>query len=253
MSLHIGLVREFVTLKTRCANYQLEHSFHANIEVTLGKFTILYGLQNTLVVEHFARHHKVVAGGNLLNHIVATVPVGHNQTFEAPLVAQNGLEKSRILRCVATVDIVVRGHNCPRLRLLYCNLEVAKIDLSQGTQRQSRVVCQTVDFLAVNRKVFERCTHAVALHSVDHRGGSFARQERIFGVVLEVATAEWISHNVYAWCKQYINTILFYLLTDCGTYIVDDFVVPGRSEMDTHREACAVVGLRVAFASWRNA
>ena len=88
----------------------------------------------------------------------------------------------------------------------------------------------------------------MALHAVDHCSSSFTSQKRILRVVLEVAAAEGISHNVYTRCEQYVNAILFNLLTNRLTYVVDDFVIPGRCEVNTNRESCAVVGLRVAFA-----
>ena len=59
------------------------------------------------VLKVLSGHKEVVTCGNLCGGIVTSVPIGHHQTFETPLLAKNLLQKPGVLRCVSTIDVVV--------------------------------------------------------------------------------------------------------------------------------------------------
>ena len=151
-------------------NHQFENSFHATIEIRLGKLATLYSLHNTLNLGISTRLDKVVARPNLLGSIVATAPIRNNDTLETPLITQDGFEQTSILRGVATIDIVVRGHNHPRLRLLDRNLEVFEIYLTQGSLRNTGIIMEAIELLIIHGKVLWTSTHTLALDSVYHSG-----------------------------------------------------------------------------------
>lgn len=57
-------------------------------------------------------------------------PVRHYQAVEAPFVAENVLDKGRLVVNVLSVDLVVGRHDAPRVSFFDDNLKRAKIDLS---------------------------------------------------------------------------------------------------------------------------
>ena len=172
VSLKVRLVTELITLKSRGLYNHLKDAGYALIEVSLLQCTLLYSLYNRIKVVRLARLNHIVTRSHLRRSIKTTTPICYNHTLKAELATENILQQTLILRCIATIQIVVRGHYCPRLRLLNGNLEVTQIYLTQCTLRDASIICQTVNLLIISTEVLERSTYTIALHSVDNRRSS---------------------------------------------------------------------------------
>ena len=107
---------------------------------------------------------------------------------------------------------------------------------------------RAVGLLGVDGKVFGGDTCALALHAIDIGGGNLTRQQGVFGVVLEVATAEGVAMEVHARAEDDVTAVFLGLVTDGLTHLSDEFGVPGRSETGTDGEGGGVESLVGAFA-----
>ena len=84
-------------------------------------------------------------------------------------------------------------------------------------------------------------THIVLLNASDIGTGSLSCHHGILRVILEVTTAEGVTHDVQGRSQQHVGTILLHLLTDGLSYLFDQLGVPGRGEQRTNGEMGAVV------------
>ena len=79
-------------------------------------------------LQQVARHHEVVAGGNLTAGVAAEGPVGHHETPVVPATAEHfGQEPARLLSALA-VEHVVGRHHRPGVALADGYLEGAQIE-----------------------------------------------------------------------------------------------------------------------------
>ena len=93
--------------------------------------SVLYCGQQAFAIHEFAsRHLQVEAIIRCGNAVVSCSPIGHHNTVEAPLFAENvGIEVA-VLRRMGAVDEVVRIHDRAHVRLLYRGLECWQVDLA---------------------------------------------------------------------------------------------------------------------------
>ena len=104
------------------------------------------------------------------------------------------------------------------------------------------IVVHAVGFLIVGRKVLDAGTYIVLLHTGDIGSSSLTSHHGIFRVVLEVTTAQWVTHDVQGRGQQHVGTILFDLLADGLSHLLDELGVPGRGQQGSDGEVGAVVG-----------
>ena len=155
VSLKVRLVTELITLKSRGLYNHLKDAGYTLIEVCLLQCTLFYSLHNIVKMVRLTRLNHIVTRSHLRRSIKTTTPICYNHTLKAELATENILQQTLILRCIATIQIVVRGHNCPRLRLLNGNLKVTQVDLTQCTLRDTSIICQTINFLIISTEVLE--------------------------------------------------------------------------------------------------
>ena len=137
---------------------------HVAIHVGDGKFTVLHTVDDLLHLCGLSGFHEVVAGLYLADGgqtLANANPVGHHNALKAPVVTQDAGQQVVIAHGVQTVNLVVGGHNGPRVALAYGNLEAAQVELAGGTLADVLIDAGAVSFLGVDGKVFGRYAHTL--------------------------------------------------------------------------------------------
>ena len=145
------------------------------------------------------------------------------------------------------VDVVVRGHDGPRLCFPDRNLEVPEVDLPQRPFAEAGVVVEPVQFLAVHREMLHRGADAVGLDAGNHGRGHLAGEQRVLAVILEVPAAERVAVDIHPRTKDDIDAVFQHLVAHRPADFLHEFRVPGRGEHRPDREAGAVEGLLRSF------
>ena len=172
-----------------------------------------HGLGGQLPGRHRGRHVAVrhsAAAGHLQVHpgvdsrhpVVGGAPIAHDEAVEAPLVAQDRSEQAVMVGAERPVDRVVRRHDRPRSRLGDSVFESRQVQLAQGAFVHHGVDHQPMGFLVVDREVFQARSHALALDTLDHRGGQPACHQGVLGQVLEVPAAVGVALDVEPWAQH---------------------------------------------------
>ena len=155
MGLKVWLVCKLISLEAWSLDNEFKDACNTLIKLCHREFTRLYSRHDSLILINLAWLNHIVSGSHLRRCIKATTPVSDNSTLEAKLATKNILKQPLILRCIATIEVVVRCHNSPRLRVANSNLKVTKIYLAQGSLRDTRIVTQTVNLLIISTEVLE--------------------------------------------------------------------------------------------------
>jgi hypothetical protein len=117
-----------------CAFDEAEDLADAGVEVFGEEFATVEGLADLLAAGiGRTRHFEVKAGLDGFDSRVGAKPVRHDETFKAPLIAEDMLEDLRVLADVRAIEAVVGGHVAPGFRVTLSNLEWHQVDLSQST------------------------------------------------------------------------------------------------------------------------
>ena len=90
-------------------------------------------------------------------------------------------------------------------------------------------------------------TNVVLLNTGDIGGSRLTSHHGILRVILEVTTAEGVTHNVQGRCQQHIGTIFLHLLSHGGTHLFYELSVPCRGQQRSDGEMRAIVGSRVTL------
>ena len=127
---------------------------------------------------------------------------------------------------VFAVELVVRRHHRPRLAFFDRNLEILQIEFPQGTVTHSGIVLQAVGFLVVGSEVFDRSANTVLLYTAHVSRSHLAREQRVFGIVLEVATTKRVAVEVHSRGEEHIHTIFQHFIAHGSGYGFNEFRVP---------------------------
>ena len=247
MRLEIGLVGVLIPLETRAALHEVQGALDAKVEVGLVEFTATNPSHDRVELLVLTWLQHIVTGPHLLGTVLTTEPVSHHRALVAPLIAQDGGHQVLALRGIDTVDIIIRGHHRPGFRLLDGNLEALQVDLAQGTLRDMGVGIHAVRLLVVGGEVLDARANVVLLHTFDIGRSGLTSHHGVLGVVLEVSAAQGVTHDVEGRGQQHVGTILLHLFTDGLTNLLNQLLVPGRSQQRTDGEVGAIVGGGVAF------
>ena len=87
----------------------------------------------------------------------------------------------------------------------------------------------------------------VLLNTSDIGTSGLTSHYGILRVVLEVTSAEGVTHDVQGRSQQHVGTIFLHLFADGLTNLLHELGVPGRGEQGTDGEVCAVIGGIVTF------
>ena len=117
-------------------------------------------------------------------------PVAHEQAVPAPLALDHLVVDVDLLGGGDAVDVVVGGHDRPRLRLLDRDLERQQVDLAQRVLGDDRVHVVAQGLGLVGDEVLEAGADSLALQALDVCRGEPAGEQRVLGVGLEEPAAE---------------------------------------------------------------
>ena len=100
----------------------------AGVQHVFPVFNASEGLLELTSLQRVARHHEVVACGDLPAGVATEGPVGHHEAPIAPAAAEHlGQEPARLL-CALAVEQIVRRHHRPGVALADGYLEGAQIE-----------------------------------------------------------------------------------------------------------------------------
>ena len=134
--------------------HQGQQFLHSPVNDLLTDFSILHSLQQlTRTVVPGSGHFQVHACPNAFSEIIAAAPIGDNHTVKTPFPTENIIQLG-ILVGIASIDLVVGGHQRTGLSFLNRNFKVGQIQFPQGTLVQHTVRGHALQFLAVDRKMF---------------------------------------------------------------------------------------------------
>ena len=171
-------------------------------------------------------HFKGSAGLDRGDRGVRSAPVGDDHAVEAPFVAQDVLQQVLVLVRVHAVDLVVGGHDRHRRGLAHGYLERGEIDLAHRAFVDHGIGGLPAQFLAVDREVLRAGGYAVGLDAADQAGRHAPRDDRILGIVLEVAAAQWIALDVHARSEQHVHVEIVGFLAERLAHLLGERRIP---------------------------
>ena len=170
---------------------QPEHPPYGLVQHRFVQFAGAHRRDHRLIADpEIRRHLQVQPGGHGRDPIMHRTPVRHHDPVETPLVPEHLGQQPVVFGRVRSVDLVVRAHHRPRLRLLDHRLEGRQVDLPQGPLVHLGADPEPVVFLVVGGVVLHRRADALALDALDHGGRQGPGQVGVFRHVLEVAPAQ---------------------------------------------------------------
>lgn len=162
-------------------------------------------------------------------------PVGHNETVKAPFLTQNAAQQVCIFGGIDAVQQVISCHDCPDIRFFDNDPERLEINLPQGTLRHARVAGITVRFLIVAAEMLDAGGNVLRLNALHHCRRQLARDQRVFGIILEVPAAERTSVDVDGGRQPHADVIFAHFLRARFADRVDDIRVPCAGQQRRHR------------------
>ena len=124
------------------------------------------------------------------------------------------------------VDHVVRGHDRAGLAFLDGDLERGQVQLAHRALVHDRVQHHAALFLVVEREVLDATRNAVGLYAAYVSRGHLAREQRIFGKILEVPAAARVALEVGAGSEQDVDFLVHRLFAQHLAHLLAQLVVP---------------------------
>ena len=175
-----------------------------------------------------ARHLQIESPvGGALGRI-GGVPVGHEDSFEAPHPAQNIDRKLLVLGRMLAVDKVVTRHHGAHAGLLDRLAEGREINFMERTLVDIGTHLMTVPLLIVARKVFDRRHNSFGLHALDILHGGLRRQIGVLAEVLEVTAAQGRTVDIDAGSQHDMHAAGAGVLPQTASHIAHQRPVPSR-------------------------
>ena len=154
-------------------------------------------------------------------------PVCGNHALESPFSAKDVFQKLFIFRSSVTVDHVVGAHDRPRIGFFYDNFKLFQINLTKGTFGYTGIAVLSVCLFVIGGKMFYGSADMLRLDTTYHTCCHLTCKQRIFGIILEVSSAQRISVNVDSGCQPYGDIIFFHFFCSGCTYLFYQIRVPG--------------------------
>ena len=175
-----------------------------------------------------ARHLQIESPvGGALGRI-GGVPVGHEDSFEAPHPAQNIDRKLLVLGRMLAVDKVVTRHHGAHAGLLDRLAEGREINFVERALVDIGTHLMTVPLLIVARKVFDRRHNPFGLHTLDILHGGLRRQIGVLAEVLEVTAAQGRTVDIDAGSQHDMHAAGAGVLPQTASHIAHQRPVPSR-------------------------
>ena len=243
MSSKVRLVGIGIVVVTRCADDELEHTAHTGVHIGDGKGAVADGSDDVLYLLRVSGHHQVIACMHLCFGIAHTGPVGHHYSIESPFTTEDGGEGIVTLLHELSVDLIVRRHDGPRLRFAHHDLESAEIDLAESLNGESFIYFGSVRLLGIDGIVFGTRADTLGLDSTHHSGTDLTGEDRIFGVVFEIPSAEGIAMDIHSRTENDVTSVLARLVADSLSYLFNEGGVPSRSKGCADRKTGGIEGI----------
>ena len=230
MCFQVGLAIGLISLEIMSLYHIFENALNVGIEHLHGQFATLGSLEYGLILLVLTRLQHIVASQHSSNGIVASIPVAHKHTLPAPLIAHNGSKQFTVLHSVWTIQLIIRGHNRPRITLLYHYFKSLQVYFTECTLRHLRDIVIAVCFLIVSHKMLRTGSCALALHATHIPSSNRPRKIRILRIILMVATAQRVTNQVHGGRKNPVEPELTHLVTDALPYLKGSLAIPSRSQ-----------------------
>ncbi len=175
----------------------------------------------------------------------AEKPVGFDEAFESPFLAQNFREQLRVLTAVHAVHLVVRAHHRRRAGLDDAAFEVRQIQFVQRARSDVRAHLEARVFEIVQREVFRAGQHVI-LRAADERHRHRAHVMRIFRVGLLRPAPSRMAQQIDGGREQHVAALGRDFQRDRETDAPLEFDVERRRARDRHRKRSRFAGARAA-------
>ena len=246
MGLEVGIVAGGIVAEAGCLHDVLQHTAHVAVDIGDVELAVLHTGDDLLHLLGLSWFHQVVAGMYLADGgqtVADANPVGHHDAFEAPVVAQDLCQQVVVAHRILAVDLVVGRHDGPRLALTDGYLEAAEVDFAGSTLADTLVDAGAVGLLRVHGEVLGADADTLLLYALDIGGGNLSREQRVFGIILEVAAAERVAVQVHARAEDDVAAVFLRLIADGLSHLAYQLGVPRRGQTGADGEGGGVVGL----------
>ena len=253
MGLEVWIVRGGILVETGCLDDVFQHT--ANVAIHIGDIELaaVHTLDDLLNLGWLSWFHEIVAclyfrdGGQT---IANANPVCHHNTFIAPVLTQNLRQQVEVTHRELSVHLIIRCHDGPGVALTDSNLEATQIQFSGSTQADTLIDSSTICLLRIYSEVLGRYANILLLHTLNIGCCNLTRQQRVFGVVFEVTSAEGIAMQVHARAEDHVATVFLGFVADGLSHFADQFRIPGRGQTRANGECCSIICLCGTLTSW---
>ena len=122
------------------------------------------------------------------------------------------------------------------------DFETGQVQFAHGALVHNGVAGLAAQLLAVDREMLRACGDAVALDAANEAGGHTAGDDRIFRIVLEVASAQRVALNVHARAEQHVHVEIVRFLAQRLAHFLGERRIPGVGHGSRGREAGGRLG-----------
>ena len=188
--------------------HDVQNTGHGAVKHGFVQCAAAHSLHQLAVVHPLrAGHFQLQPGRHALDAVVHRAPVGHDEAFETPRIAQDVGQQRAVFAGVVAVDPVVAAHDRPRLGLLDGGLERGQVDFVQGALVDAAVHRKAARLLIVGGKVLDACADALALHAADEPCGQLPGQIGVFGIIFKIAAAQRAALDIDGGSQQHLHTL----------------------------------------------
>ena len=246
----------------RGAEEEAQHTAHLLVELAGGVLAgfdglLVGGRQVVVVVGVGGAHGQTVGPGAELHvqsvahglvGVVATAPVAHHHTVEAPVAFQYLVQHYGIVAVVLVFIEIVGAHDAPCLTLGHGCLEGGQVYLVKGAVAHYHVQLVAVLFVVVQGVVFHAGGHTVLLQTL-HIGHHHTRgQIGVLAHIFEVAAVERGAEDVHAGSQYHVLAAVEGFLAQRLPIEQSHLWIPGGGQTGECREGhTRVVGLSCLF------
>ena len=194
---------------------QGDHPRSAGVHIGFSQCAAAHSFGHAVLHVGAAARHTQIAPGVHGGHAVAQrAPVGHDHAVKAPVPAQHLGQQPGIIAGMYIVDTRIAAHDGFGMRGLDDRFKRGQVQLAQGALVHLTVAVEALVLLIVGGKVLETCARAALLRTLHPRRAHCARDKRVLGEILEIASAQRVALDVDAGAKHDVHTVGKSLLAD---------------------------------------
>ena len=249
MCIQVGSIACLIFVKRWSLHDIFQQTTNTVIHILDVELSVLHLRNDFLALLRLTWLHEVVACMNLSSRIALPNPIGHHHSLITPIGAEYIGEQVSAFLCQRSIDAIVRSHHSPRLSLANSNFETAQIEFTQCTLRHSFIHTRALRLLRIHSKVLDARASTLALHTLHISSSDFSRHNRVFGIILEVASTKRIAMKVHTWTQNHVTLVFLGFVTNCLAHFLHQFGIPSGSQCRTNRKCRGIISLGVTFTS----